>query len=71
MDKKYPYYELKIVLSIKKITLYDIANLLNCSIPTVSKKLNGQSEFSFIEVEMICDHYGISPECFRTLKRIA
>lgn len=70
-ERCYPYFELQIIFLIKKTTLSDIANLLGCSKSTVSKKLNGRSEFSLAEVEKICDRYNISPEHFRTLRHIA
>lgn len=35
-----------------------IAKLLGIAIPTICRKLSGQSNFSISEVEILCEHFG-------------
>lgn len=39
-----------------------IADLLNCSRTTASKKLNGELQFSQSEIAVIADHYDLSAD---------
>lgn len=40
----------------------DLADLLGVSEATISKKLNGFSDFTVVEVRVICTTYGISAD---------
>jgi transcriptional regulator with XRE-family HTH domain len=51
-----------------RIKQKEVAKLLNVSHVTVSQKINGTLDFSFSEVEKICQHYGIELDIFSTKK---
>ena len=69
MSRKHePYIRLKVDLIKNKIRIQDIASLLNISRGYLSRKINGDEEFTFEEVEKICDEHKISPELFRCLQ---
>lgn len=45
-----------------------IAELLGIDVVTLNQKLNGWSDFTYTEVEIICDHYNLSADLFRRNK---
>lgn len=45
-----------------------IAELLNLSVVTINQKINGRLEFTYSEVEKICDELGITTAFFNTKK---
>jgi transcriptional regulator with XRE-family HTH domain len=40
----------------------DIAELLNISVQSVNRKINGKEPFTLDQVKTICTHYGISAD---------
>lgn len=66
--KHKPYLRFKAVLVERGITQKEIAKLLNLSPVTISQKINGNLDFTYSEVEKICDELSISSEIFRTQK---
>ncbi len=66
--KHLPYTKLKGVLAEKSLNQKYLARLLNLSPVTINQKINGTLEFTYTEVETICDDLGISTEVFRGQK---
>lgn len=66
--KHKPYLRLKGVLAEKALTQKDIAEKLFLSPVTINQKINGTLDFTYSEVESICDYLNISTEIFRTTK---
>jgi DNA-binding XRE family transcriptional regulator len=66
--KHKPYLKLKGVLAEKALTQKDIADLLLLSPVTINQKINGTLDFSYSEVETICNYLEVSSEIFRTQK---
>lgn len=59
-----PYDKFKGWLRENKLVYQDIANLLGISVPTVSAKINGDSDFLLSEVKMIKKHYKAEEDIF-------
>lgn len=59
-----PYEKFKRWLGGNGLTYKDVAQLLGLSIATVSSKINGQSDFSLSEIQMIKKHYHLDSEIF-------
>lgn len=66
--KHEPYNHFKAFLVTHNIKLQAVADLFHCSVQNISMKNNGYAEYSFSEIEKICDHFGISSEIFRSSK---
>jgi DNA-binding XRE family transcriptional regulator len=66
--RNFPHLKFKGYLVENKIRQTEIAKLLQLSPVTVNQKINGSLCFTFPEVELICDTYGISPNIFLTKK---
>lgn len=66
--KHLPYNGLKGELAKRGLKQRYIAELLNLSPVTVNQKINGTLEFTYTEVEMICDDLNISTEILRGYK---
>lgn len=66
--KHYPYNNLKAALAERGLKQKYLAELLNLSPVTVNQKINGTLEFTYSEVEAICDDLQISTEIFRGRK---
>lgn len=47
-----------------RISQSALAELLNLSLQSVNKKVNGKEDFSLKQVKVICDTYGISADIF-------
>ena len=60
-----PYNKLKGFLKSNAIGYKEVAEVLNCSLVSVSLKINGQSDFSMREVNAFCDEYNCTAEIFR------
>jgi len=63
-----PYNKLKGVLAERGLTQKYLAALLSLSPVTVNQKINGTLEFTYTEVETICDDLSLSTEVFRGQK---
>lgn len=63
-----PYSKLKGILAERSLTQKYLAELLNLNPVTVNQKINGTLEFTYTEVENICDDLGVSTEIFRRQK---
>ncbi len=63
--KNYPYLKLKGVLAERGLTQKYLADLLGTSVVVINYKINGHREFTYGEVEAICDALEISTEVFR------
>jgi hypothetical protein len=59
-----PYMKFKGWLREKELTYTDISKLLDCTIGTVSDKVNGFSDFLLSEIEEIVDTYGAEYKFF-------
>lgn len=68
MERKFhkPYEKLKTVLRENNITYAEIAKELGVSESSVSKKINGVSDFYLSEVDILLEKYGIHTEVFLT-----
>lgn len=66
--KHKPYQKLKGILAERGLTQKDIASLLCLSPVTVNQKINGTLDFTYSEVEEICNFLSVSSEIFRTKK---
>lgn len=66
--KHKPYTKLKGVLAENGITQRELSKVLDLSPVTVNQKINGTLEFSYSEVEIICDLLSVSSEIFRGQK---
>lgn len=66
--KHKPYSKLKGCLAEKGVTQKDIAKIVNISHVALNKKINGSSDFTYSEVEIICNFLKESTEIFRTTK---
>lgn len=51
------YKNLKMLMAAKGITIDMLARLLDVHRNTVANKLDGESEFSFSQAEIICETY--------------
>lgn len=58
------YTKFKAWMNENNVKGQDIAKLLGVSKATVSKKLNGLSDFSMVEIRTICAEYNISADAF-------
>lgn len=58
------YTKFKAWLRENHVKVTDLAELLNLQISTVSKKLNGYSDFTVEEIRTICLKYNISADEF-------
>ena len=47
-----------------RIKQKEVAELLNVSVQTVNKKLNGKEPFTYEQVKTLCKHYGISADVY-------
>lgn len=63
-----PYDDFKAFLTKNRVKLREIAELLNCTVQTISLKNNGYSEYSMTEIDKICTYFNISSEIFRGQK---
>ena len=66
--KHKPYLKFKGVLREKELVQKDIAELLNLNVVTINQKINGSLDFTYSEIEAICDSLKVSTEIFRTIK---
>lgn len=61
-----PYSKFKGWLRENDLTYKDIAELIGNSVPTVNAKINGQSDFSLAEVNIIINKYDLDSSIFFT-----
>lgn len=66
--KHHPYLKLKGLLAEKALTQKYLAELLGLSPVTINQKINGSLEFTYTEVETICDELKVSTEILRSQK---
>lgn len=59
-----PYNKLKGFMREKGIVYAEIANLIGVTPTTISQKINGQSDFSLSEAELIKKTYGAGDDIF-------
>jgi transcriptional regulator with XRE-family HTH domain len=59
-----PHFYFKGWMAENNIKLQEIAYLLEITKTSVSQKNNGYQNYTFTEVDKICQHYNISPEIF-------
>ena len=65
LQKREPYYKFKGYLAENNIQQKEVANLLDISQATLSKRLNGKSgDFSVQDLKKICSKLGIKAEVF-------
>lgn len=64
--KHLPYLKLKGLLAEKELTQKYLAELLSLSPVTINQKINGSLEFTYTEVETICDDLKVSTEILRS-----
>lgn len=58
------YTKFKAWMNENNVTGQDLADLLGVSKSTISKKLNGLSDFSLAEIRIICAEYNISSDVY-------
>ena len=66
--KHEPHYKFKGFLKENDIKQAEIAGLLYLSPVTINQKINGALDFTFSEVEKICQQYDIALDTFSTKK---
>lgn len=66
--KHEPYQKFIGFMAENSIRQRHVSELLRLSRPTVSQKINGRLEFSFTEIEIMCDEWGLDANIFRTRK---
>ncbi|HZK55702.1 MAG TPA: helix-turn-helix transcriptional regulator [Desulfosporosinus sp.] len=66
--KHLPYLKLKGLLAEMDLTQKCLAELLGLSPATINQKINGSLEFTYTEVENICDKLNVSTEVLRCKK---
>jgi DNA-binding Xre family transcriptional regulator len=66
--KHRPYNKLKGLLAERELNQKYLARLLGISPVTVNQKINGTLEFTYTEIETICDDLEVSTELFRGQK---
>ena len=66
--KHHPYLKLKGLLAEKDLTQKYLAELLGLSPVTINQKINGTLDFTYTEVEIICDELEVSTEILRGQK---
>lgn len=59
-----PFDNLKLIFAGKGITYDEIADLIGKEYQSVLNKMNGRTEFTFTEFQMICKKWGLSEEDF-------
>jgi transcriptional regulator with XRE-family HTH domain len=59
-----PHYRFKGWMAENNVRLQEIADLLGITKTSVSRKNNGYQNYTFTEVDKICQHYNMSPEIF-------
>ena len=65
MLQRATYNKFKGFLAENRIQQKEVAELLNISVPTFNKRLNGTgSDFSIQDVKKICSRYNIKAEIF-------
>ena len=62
--KHAPYCKLKGLLREKGETYESIAQLLELSVPSVTRKINGESDFYLTEAEALCTNLGTDLSLF-------
>ena len=66
--KHFPYLDFKAYLVKERVKLREVADLLGVTVQTVSLKNNGFADYTMAEINIICNHFRISSEIFRTKK---
>jgi len=66
--KHLPYQKLKALLMERNLKQKYLAELLGLSVVTINQKINGTLEFTYSEVETICDDLKVSTEILRGQK---
>lgn len=66
--KHQPYGDFKAYLAKHNIKLQEVADLFKCTVQTISMKNNGFSDYTMAEIDIICNHFKVSSEIFRTQK---
>ena len=61
-----PHDVFKAYLYHNKIKLKDVARIIDTCTNTISQKNNGYQNYTMTEVDLICTHYGISADIFRS-----
>lgn len=61
-----PYNEFKTWLKDNQITYKNLAELLGLTAASILKKINGQSDFTLSEVQLIKSKYGLDDTIFFT-----
>jgi len=51
-------------MAINNIKQTEIAELLDISIQSVNKKVNGKEDFTLPQIRTLCQHFGISADDF-------
>jgi transcriptional regulator with XRE-family HTH domain len=63
-----PYTRFQGFLKENRITLKQVAAIIGSTVPTVSTRNNGRSDYSMTEINSICDALGCNTDIFRTTK---
>jgi hypothetical protein len=66
--KHEPYWDFKAFLTREGIKLREVASLFGHTVQTISMKNNGSSDYTMKEIDVICNHFKISSEIFRSRK---
>ena len=66
--KHLPYLKLKALLAERGLKQKYLAELLGLSPVTINQKINGTLDFTYTEVETICDDLEVSTELLRGQK---
>ena len=47
-----------------RVTQRELAELLDLSLTSINKKVNGKEDFSLAQIRTICEKYGLSADIF-------
>ena len=62
--KHAPYTQFKLAIAGKGLTLKDVAAVIGTTESTLSKKINGDSDFYLSEIRAICRTFGLDQSIF-------
>lgn len=58
--KKPAYPKLMSIMALHGETLADLVAVIHLSVPSISNKVNGKTEWTITEIDAICRHYDLS-----------
>lgn len=63
-SKHAPYIAFRLAIAGLGLTLKDVADVIDVTETTLSKKINGGSDFYLSEIQAICEAFGLEKSIF-------